>query len=95
MTMLTDSLLAHAGANITQARLSLSAPRLAYHFQRHGSEFDAASSQGYLEAMYRHLQRDALRVFTWIRASGQVPFWVLAAPDAGSSVVYNERRAQL
>lgn len=42
--------------------------------------------------MASHLQRDDLRILSYLRPRGLVPFWALVAPDTGDTVLYNKAR---
>lgn len=67
-------------------------PRLYYHFRQHGQEFGATTPEAYLAAFQKHRGRRDMRMFTYLRGRGRVPFWELVAPDTGTSVTYNEQR---
>jgi len=86
---------AQLDAMIQAVRAERALPLLLYHYRRHGREFDATSESGYLDALHQHLRRRDLRVYSFLRPAGEVPFWALVAPDSGATVLYNEARGRL
>lgn len=77
---------------IGEIRSAKTIPKPEYHSHLHGKEFDANTVEQYLRAFRAHLERQDLRIFTYLRARNRTPFWELVAPDTGASVPYNEQR---
>lgn len=69
--------------------------RMEYHFEAHAYEFGVTTLQEYLVMFHVHLQSDNLRVFSYLRPRGQLPFWALVAPHTGDTVLYNEARRRV
>lgn len=70
-------------------------PKLAYHLKLHGPQLGTGSEEEYLRALEAHLQRDDLRVFTFLRIQRREPLWAIVAPDTGNTVLYNEDRQRV
>jgi hypothetical protein len=80
---------------IARIRAGRSIPRLRYHLQQHGEALGARTAHEYVHALEVHLQRDDLRVFTFLRPRGLEPFWALVSPDSGDTVSFNEQRNRI
>ena len=80
---------------VESIRHATTIPRLPYHFEKHGRGLGIATAEEYLQASREHLRRRDLRIFTYLRPAGRVPFWELMAPDIGTTVMYNEQRRQI
>ena len=88
----TDRDVERVRASIRQAT---AVPNLCYHLRKHGAAMAVHTEDEYLRALREHLRREDLRVFTYLRPRGHVPFWELVASDTGTTVVYNSKRKQI
>lgn len=74
-------------------------PRLEQHFQKHGKNLvslGVEDAQGYADYLVGHLNRDDLRVFTFVTTKAtQDRMWVFVGVDNGVIAQYNETKHSL
>jgi hypothetical protein len=71
-------------------RSASTVPKPEYHFGKHGDMLGVQSLAEYEQAFRDHVQKEGLRVFTYLRPADRTPFWELVDPSTGTTGVYNE-----
>lgn len=74
---------------VEHMRVHARLPRLQMHFHRHGHEFGAASAEEYERRFRKHVTRDDLQRFTFIRSETGDVRWYLVESATGTIAVYN------
>ena len=71
-----------------------SLPRLRYHFERHGEDFNAKTPSQYERLFLAHIQQPDLRRLTQTRRFDASKMWYLIDGTSGAVAQYNESRRQ-
>lgn len=76
-------------------RINVALPQEGQHFRKHGLEFQSLgieSVQAYVELFSQHVDREDLRLFSYIRPENEERMWLLIGMDNGVIAQYNETR---
>jgi len=67
-------------------------PQVQYHFERHGADFGAATTEDYRRLFLDHIRRADLRYFTCVHPRFGSRMWYLVGMDDGAVAQYNQSR---